>query len=110
MRADADALMTIAIVAGTTEGGMGIQQLMRLQTLARHSPEFRQLHDISTYVCIMVGKTAREGKAAALRRSTATLTPGLREKAYAWALTMISSEKTGNTFLNTLRRQLKIRH
>ncbi|MFH2204976.1 MAG: hypothetical protein ABIJ96_17845 [Elusimicrobiota bacterium] len=114
LRSDADALMTIAIMAASAKGGMEMRKLTRLQALARHSPEFRHLQDVSTYVCIMVGKTARDNKTAALQRSVATLSSSLRKKAYAWARAMTSDSETESEdegeFLNVLRRRLKIPH
>ena len=61
----------------------------------------------------MARKTAQEGKEAALERSTAALSPQLKETAYAWAAAMVSANGNaspeGAAFLNALRERLQNR-
>ena len=108
----AEALTTIAILAAGADGKIRRKELERLRMMVHEHPLLERVEDPDGFLEELSGFAGAQTQAAVIERCRGSLSPRLRETAYAWAAQMIQEDgaqhQGEHAFLERLRASFSI--
>ncbi len=102
----AQALMSVAVMAASSDGRLKPRELQRLRLLAHEHALFARVESADEFISERAEHLKAFGRESVLSGCRAALSPRLRETAYAWAVRIVQDDASHHQKEHAFLREL----